>query len=214
MQRGADHAAQAVDDRPPGVAEAEEFGHLVGLLERSRQREPASEDSYAASFLTGEDYLPPLEVEGEAGQEELQETSPLSPMDEGEDASVQDIQLELLRRTSFNALDGEQVVASLLKHRDLWLAALLDRPGVANYAEPKLLLTAGLIKLRDLPYNLWNADSLFILTETREQARQLLQIIKEEDWGGEVWTVEEQEEIDAALGTGRQEYGLVQVWWD
>jgi hypothetical protein len=42
------------------------------------------------------------------------------------DASVQDIQLELLRRTRFNALDGEQVVASLLKHRDLWLAALLD----------------------------------------------------------------------------------------
>jgi hypothetical protein len=30
------------------------------------------------------------------------------------DASVQDIQLELLRRTSFNALDGEKVHASLL----------------------------------------------------------------------------------------------------
>ena len=34
-------------------------------------------------------------------------------------ATVQDIQLELLRRTKFNALDGERIVASLLKHRDL-----------------------------------------------------------------------------------------------
>ena len=58
------------------------------------------------------------------------------------DASVQDIQLELLRRTSFNALDGERVCASLLKHRALWTAALLDRPGVPNYAEPGTLLMA------------------------------------------------------------------------
>jgi hypothetical protein len=89
------------------------------------------------------------------------------------DASVQDIQLELLPRTSFNALDGEKVCASLLQHRHLWLAALLDRPGVPNYAEPGLLLTAGLIKLRDLPDNLWNADTLFVLTRTRAQAREL-----------------------------------------
>src|SRR5262249_8183581 len=33
------------------------------------------------------------------------------------EASVQDLQLELLRRTCFNALDGERVLASLLKHR-------------------------------------------------------------------------------------------------
>lgn len=74
-------------------------------------------------------------------------------------ASVQDIQLELIRRTSFNALDGERVHASLLRHRHLWLAALLDRPGVPNYAEPRVLLTSGLIKLRDLPTNFWNADT-------------------------------------------------------
>jgi hypothetical protein len=130
------------------------------------------------------------------------------------DASVQDIQLELLRRTRFNALEGERVVASLQKHRELWLAALLDRPGVPNYSKPRLLLTAGLIKLRDLPYNLWNADTLFVLTRTVEQAPRLARIVEEEDWGGEVRLIEDQEEIDYALGTGRQEYGLVTVWWD
>jgi hypothetical protein len=130
------------------------------------------------------------------------------------EASVQDIQLELLRRTCFNALDGEKVSASLLKHRPLWLAALLDRPGVANYAEPSHLLMSGLIKLRDLPDNFWNADTLFILTPTGLQAHELARIAEEEDWGGEIYVHDDQRDIDRALGTGRQEYGLVSVWWD
>jgi hypothetical protein len=130
------------------------------------------------------------------------------------DASVQEIQLELLRRTSFNALDGERVCASLHRHRHLWLAVLLDRPGIANYAEPSHLLMSGLIKLRDLPENIWNADTLFILTSTAAQARDLARIADEEDWAGEVYVHEDQQEIDRALGTGRQEYGLVSVWWD
>lgn len=130
------------------------------------------------------------------------------------DATVQDIQLELLRRTQFNALDGERVVASLLRHRELWLAALLDRPGLPNYSEPSHLLMSGLIKLRDLPFNLWNADTLFLLTKTSTQAAQLAKIIEEEDWGGEVYLHEDREEIDRALGTGRDDYGLISVWWD
>jgi hypothetical protein len=129
-------------------------------------------------------------------------------------ASVQDIQLELLRRTTFNALDGEKVCASLLKHKHLWRAALLDRPGVANYAEPALLLMGGLIKLRDLSHNIWNADTLFVLTPTRRDAERLAQIAEEEDWGGEVHVFTDQNETDRALGTGRQEYGLMSVWWD
>jgi hypothetical protein len=130
------------------------------------------------------------------------------------DASVQEIQLELIRRTSFNAMDGEKICASLLKHRDVWQAVLLDRPGVANYSRPRQLLTSGLIKLRDLDDNIWNADHLFILTRTRAQARQMKAIIEQEDWAGEVWLTEDQQELDMALGSGRQEYGLVQVWWD
>ncbi len=130
------------------------------------------------------------------------------------EASVQDIQLELLRRTRFNALDGEKVHASLLTHRHLWLAALLDRPGVPNYAEPSHLLMSGLIKLRDLPDNIWNADTLFILTPTRREADELARVAEEEDWGGEVSVHHDQAEIDRALGVGRQNYGLVSVWWD
>jgi hypothetical protein len=129
-------------------------------------------------------------------------------------ATVQEIQLELLRRSSFNAMDGERIADSLLRRRDLWLSFLLDRPGLVNYAEPSRLLMMGLIKLRDLPDNIWNADVLFVLTSTHAQAHELAQIAEEEDWAGEVCVYENQKEIDSALGTGRDEYGLMTVWWD
>lgn len=130
------------------------------------------------------------------------------------EASAQDIQLELLRRTRFNALDGERVGASLLMHRHLWTAVLLDRPGIANYAEPSHLLMCGLIKLRDLSDNIWNADTLFILTPTRRDADELARIADSEEWGGEISVYGNQNEMDHALGTGRQEYGLLSIWWD
>ena len=44
-----------------------------------------------------------------------------------------------------------------------------------------------LIKLRDLDDNIWNADTLFILTGKRAHADQLARIIEKEDWGVEVW---------------------------
>jgi hypothetical protein len=130
-------------------------------------------------------------------------------------ATVQEIQLELIRRTKFNAFNGERVYASLMKHRAYWQAVLLDRPGLANYQKPGGLLMMGLIKLRDLDDNIWNADHLFILTARREQAVELARIIEDEDWGGERPIVHDnQEEIDNALGVGRQEYGLLSIWWD
>lgn len=130
-----------------------------------------------------------------------------------QNATVQEIQLELLRRTRMNALDGERICASLARHRHLWRAVLLDRPGLPNYLKPGHLLTSGLIKLRDLPHNDWNADTLFLLTPTQQQARELARIAEEEDWAGEIRVYDDQEEIDRALGTG-EEYGLLSVWWD
>ena len=129
------------------------------------------------------------------------------------EASVQEIQLELIRRTRFNAFDGERIYTSLMKYRTYWWP-LLYRPG-PNYQKPRHLLMTGLIKLRDLDDNIWNADQLFILTANREQAVQLVRIIEEEDWGGEKPIVyDDQEEIDSALGVGRQDNGLLSIWWD
>jgi hypothetical protein len=44
--------------------------------------------------------------------------------------------------------------------------------------------------------------------------QRLAQIAEEEDWGGEVHVSRDQDETDRALGTGRQEYRLLSVWWD
>jgi hypothetical protein len=129
-------------------------------------------------------------------------------------ASVQELQLELIRRTKFNAFDGERVCASLLKHRELWAAAILDHPGESPPYGSALLLIDGLIKLRDLSDNIWNADTLYILTPSPETADELARHIRAERWGGEVIVYDDPEETEAALGAIGHEYGLLTVWWD
>jgi hypothetical protein len=39
-------------------------------------------------------------------------------------------------------------------------------------------------------------------------------LLQEEEWVGEVYVDNNPREIDQALGTGRNEYGLLRVWWD
>ncbi|MBX9583022.1 MAG: hypothetical protein K2X87_22175 [Gemmataceae bacterium] len=130
------------------------------------------------------------------------------------DATVQDIQLELIRRTKFNTFDGERVYSTLIRHRGLWRAALLDRPGLPAHARPGRLLTSGLIKLRDMDGDTWNVDTLFVLTPTRATARELARVAAADRWGGAVRVYEDSEEIDRALGGGGDDCGLISVWWD
>ena len=130
------------------------------------------------------------------------------------DATVQELQLELIRRTKFNAFNGQQVFESLITHRALWTATFLDRPGASPRYGSALLLIGGLIKLRDLPANIWNADTLYVLTPSPEAARDLARVIESENWGGEPIVYSDREEIDSALGTSEPVYGLLTVWWD
>ena len=130
------------------------------------------------------------------------------------DATVQEIQLELIRRTRFNAMDGPRIVEGLLRHRHLWEAVIFDKLGLPDYTRPSRLLMLGLIKLRDLSENYWNVDTLYVLTPSAESATDLKGIAEREEWGGMARTIEDRAEIDTALGTGRSENGLLIVWWD
>jgi hypothetical protein len=47
-------------------------------------------------------------------------------------ATVQDIHLELIRRSEHNAFHGERVLADLLVHRQDWQAVLFDTYGLAT----------------------------------------------------------------------------------
>ena len=130
------------------------------------------------------------------------------------DATVQDIRLELIRRTRFNSFKGEVICALLAKYRDHWQAVVFDNSGVPNYRNPGQLPIGGLIKLRDLQDNIWNVDGLYVLTHTPEQARVLAEAFEESGTGAMPIVYDNQEEIDMALGIMRQTCGLLKVWWD
>jgi hypothetical protein len=127
------------------------------------------------------------------------------------EATVQEIQLELIRRTQFNAFDGERVVAALAKHRDLWEAVLMDRFCFSN---PGGLPSAGLIKLRDLADNYWNVDTLYVLCPDAARARQLGELAESEGWGELVTVHDDEREVESALGGSGRRQAVVSIWWD
>ena len=122
-------------------------------------------------------------------------------------ATVQDIHLELIRRSEHNAFHGERILADLLAHRQDWQAVLFDTYGLATDRE----LPARLLKLRDMPYNDYNADTLYILAVNTEAAHRLTALA--EPWGAEPH-IYNQEDTERALGTGCTNECLVQMWWD
>ena len=128
------------------------------------------------------------------------------------EASVQEIQLELIRRQRFNQFDGPKIVASLRRHRSLWRAVLMDRLGFVSENHGSQW---GLIKLRDLPTNRWNVDDLYILTDTLDQARQLQQIAEDEQWEADnVTLLENEQERAHALGSFPPPGFIIAFWWD
>jgi hypothetical protein len=129
------------------------------------------------------------------------------------EASVQEIQLELIRRRRFNQFDGKKIVASLRQHRKLWQAVVFDREGF-SIKEQTGLSGMCLIKLRDLSLNYWNVDTLFVLCEDIGCARQLTKIAEAEEWMADTAYIHEnREELTMALGTSDPGI-VVEFWWD
>lgn len=101
---------------------------------------------------------------------------------------VQQIQLELLRISGFNALDGERVVADLENNRDLWDGVLMTR------SDPLLLV-------RDLGEGVWNADTLYLRSSgVNDRGLEAL---------AQGWEADE-------LGWVRHQEGfrVLVLWWD
>lgn len=127
------------------------------------------------------------------------------------EATLQEIQLELIRRRHFHAFDGQRVADCLLRHRELWEAVIMDRLAISH---PGSLPTLGLMKLRDLPKEEWNVDTLYILTRTRQDAERLAQILNKRQWGGLVDVHADAEQVDNALGGAQPGQAVVSIWWD
>ena len=123
------------------------------------------------------------------------------------EATVQELHLELLRRTMRNALDGEEIHDDLLAMRELWNAVLLDTGGLdAGYGR------AGLIKLRDLADNCYNVDTLYILTENSAAAHKIARY--GERWLADTVHIAHRKATSSALGSSDLDMQLVTMWWD
>ena len=121
-------------------------------------------------------------------------------------ATVQDMHLELIRRSEPNAFQGTRVLADLLAHRHDWPAVLFDTYGLATDHG----LPARLLKLRDMAANDYNADTLYILAV--DAAAPRLAALAEA-WGAKPH-IYSQEDTERALGTSCASERLVQIWWD
>src|SRR6266536_3332509 len=84
----------------------------------------------------------------------------------------QQLQLERVRITAFNAFQGERVARDLETNEALWDGFVFGRFRLLE-----------LIELRDLPSGYLNADTLYLST-TRERLQDLLRLA--ETWAGEV----------------------------
>ena len=69
--------------------------------------------------------------------------------------NTQELQFELMKKASFNNFHADQVVGDLKANTHLWDAALMDR--------------CSLITLRDLAEDIWNVDTLYILTSMKSE---------------------------------------------
>lgn len=134
-----------------------------------------------------------------------------------DEATVQEIQLELIRRSSFNLFDGPRVIATLMRHRPMWTSVIMDRFGCSGPDKPGGLVYDSLIKLRDLRGNRWNVDTLYILTPDVPTAKLLRDAIEQEGWNQDELDVHENpEEIARSIGVygGSNPPGVISVWWD
>lgn len=122
-------------------------------------------------------------------------------------ATIQDLNLELIKRATFNGFNGEKVVKSLNKHRDLWKSALMDGECIVF---PKLERRQTVhdiywIKLRDLDSDIWNVDTLFIIPQDGKE-QELLKIAKR-------WYADEVDYIKVDEG-GLVNTNILRLWWD
>jgi hypothetical protein len=120
-------------------------------------------------------------------------------------ASVQEIHLELIRRSQHNNFDGEQVCADLLAHRGDWQAVLFDTNALTGGG-------CGLIKLRDLANNFYNVDTLYILAVDEAAAHRLAALA--EPWLADNIQVYNQRDTNHHLGGCDDNLRLVTMWWD
>jgi len=125
---------------------------------------------------------------------------------------TQEIIFRLIEKATFNQMDGYQIVSDLKRNRNLWYVVHISREFIP------------LIILRDLIFDTYHADCIYILTD-KKKLKKLLPIIKKWRYdtinlidnnncidnligGGFTWI---KEEFKLPLST---QFVLIKLWWD
>lgn len=128
---------------------------------------------------------------------------------------IQAIQLELMKRASFNSFDGEAVVEDLIKNRNLWEACIMIRDLGAKvmYHIPLNVeyINNDLISLRDLAEDFWNVDTLYIIINPNK-GKEIKLLAK--GWDASKITMLSKEKTDERLGSWPSRKKVLMIWWD
>ena len=122
--------------------------------------------------------------------------------------AIQELNLELIEKASFNNFDGKLVVSELRKNRSLWTAVVMDREYYESAAKDG---GCNLIKLRDLPDDMWNVDTVFILSSGKDD-KLLMAVAK--GWSADEISWIEGEKAGKLLGSFPAKQKILRAWWD
>jgi hypothetical protein len=129
------------------------------------------------------------------------------------EATVQEIQLELFRRSVAAEFDVNRFISVLLANRRLWSGAVIDRLGI-NDPDRFPLSPMSMIKLRDIHQNVWNADTLYVLCPSRAAADDLVAKLPMEEFACMPEIVSDKEDLGSAMGTRAFDEVIIRFWWD
>jgi len=128
------------------------------------------------------------------------------------EATIQDIQLELIRRRKFNEFDGPKVVESLRRHRNLWQSVFMSMEQfVADGQEMPWLSLRPLLSMMQ---NRWQADTMFALCPTLADAEELREVAIAEDWRFDEDAIVSGKTLSDAIGITPFHAFVLRLWWD
>ncbi len=128
------------------------------------------------------------------------------------DATVQELQLELLRRSVADQYSVDELIQILIDNQNLWRGLIIDRLGInegGHWLQPM-----SMIKLRNIEDNYWNADTLFVLCPNKAAAESLKLKIPGEKFAAMIDVKDDAKEIDNALGGADRGLVILRAWWD
>lgn len=112
--------------------------------------------------------------------------------------STQQLQLELIRRCKFAKASGDELVQFLLEQQALWMAVMLDEIEFRDFYESRPIL----MKLGKIEKNIWNPDTLYLMSKDETSARQLVELGAEKNfWEQERTFIYDQRSSCTILGS-------------